>query len=148
MNSESIAAVERELSTNLIGHPLLWYAQVGSTNDLVRERARDGAPEGLVIGADEQIAGRGRQGRGWIAPPGSGLLLSVLLRPSLSPADLFVVTMLAGVALCEAVEQVAPLPAALKWPNDLMLPARPGAPPATHKAAGILSEVELAGGRT
>jgi BirA family biotin operon repressor/biotin-[acetyl-CoA-carboxylase] ligase len=76
------------------------------------------------------------------------LLLSVLLRPYLPPAELFSLTMLAGVALCEAVEQVTSVPAALKWPNDLMLPARPGAPPASHKAAGILSEVELASDQT
>jgi BirA family biotin operon repressor/biotin-[acetyl-CoA-carboxylase] ligase len=149
MKNESIAAVERDLKTITLGHPLLWYPSVGSTNDLVRERAGAGAPEGLVIGADEQTAGRGRQGRGWAAPPASSLLLSLLLRPSwLPPADLFYLTMLAGVALCEAVAQVASVPVALKWPNDLILPLRPGALPATHKAAGILSEVELANGET
>ena len=135
-----------DLSTMLVGRPLLFYERTSSTNDLAKERAHAGDSEGLVILADEQIAGRGRQGRAWTAPPGGSLLMSLLLRPTwLAPADIFVLTMLAGVALCEAVEQVAPIDAALKWPNDLLLPARPGAPVATHKAAGILCECELAG---
>jgi BirA family biotin operon repressor/biotin-[acetyl-CoA-carboxylase] ligase len=139
---------QRDPSTSIIGRPLLFYDQVGSTNDLAKQRARAGDAEGLVILADEQTAGRGRQGRAWAAPPGSSLLMSLLLRPSwLSPADIFALTMLAGTALCEAVEQVAPVSAALKWPNDLLLPAWPGAPPATHKAAGILCECDLAGDR-
>jgi BirA family biotin operon repressor/biotin-[acetyl-CoA-carboxylase] ligase len=148
MSSDDLALDELQidLPTTNIGRPLLFYDRVGSTNDLAKQRARAGDPEGLAILADEQTAGRGRQGRAWAAPPGSGLLMSLLLRPSwLPPADLFALTMLAGTALCEAVEQVAQVPAALKWPNDLLLPARPGAPPATHKAAGILCECELAG---
>jgi BirA family transcriptional regulator, biotin operon repressor / biotin---[acetyl-CoA-carboxylase] ligase len=132
--------------TAIVGRPLVYYEQVGSTNDLAKRRARAGDAEGLVVLADEQTAGRGRQGRAWAAPPGTSLLMSVLLRPTwLPPADLFALTMLAGTALCEAVEQVAPVRAGLKWPNDLLLPAQPGAPTATHKAAGILCECELAG---
>jgi BirA family biotin operon repressor/biotin-[acetyl-CoA-carboxylase] ligase len=138
--------LQHDLPGGGLGQPLLFYDQVGSTNDLAKQRARAGDAEGLVILADEQTTGRGRQGRTWAAPPGSGLLMSLLLRPAwLSPVDIFALTMLAGTALCEAVEQVAPVRAALKWPNDLLLPARPGAPPATHKAAGILCECELAG---
>jgi BirA family biotin operon repressor/biotin-[acetyl-CoA-carboxylase] ligase len=136
-------AIQHDLPTTVIGRSLLRYERVGSTNDLVRERARAGRDEGLVVLAEEQTAGRGRQGRGWSAPPGSSLLLSVLLRPTwLSPADSFTLTMLAGVALCEAVEQATPVRAALKWPNDLMLPGPAGEP--LRKAAGILSELEIA----
>jgi BirA family biotin operon repressor/biotin-[acetyl-CoA-carboxylase] ligase len=138
--------LRRDPPTAIVGRPLLFYDQVGSTNDLAKQRARAGDAEGLVVLADEQTAGRGRQGRAWAAPPGSSLLMSLLLRPSwLSPTDLFALTMLAGTALCEAVERVATVRAALKWPNDLLLPAAPGVPPATHKAAGILCECELAG---
>lgn len=134
--------IQHELPTTLIGRAVECYAQLGSTNALVRQRARAGHPEGLVVLADEQTAGRGRLGRSWAAPPGSSLLCSVLLRPAwLAPTDAFLLTMLAGVALCDAVEQVAPLHARLKWPNDLLLPADGG----LRKAAGILSELELAG---
>lgn len=135
-----------DLQTSLIGHPLLHHASVGSTNDLVKAQARNGHAEGLVIIADEQRAGRGRLGRGWTAPPGSSLLMSLLLRPAwLPPADAFLLTMLAGVALCEATEQIVPLRAGLKWPNDLMLPVpQPDGTPSFCKAAGILSEIEIA----
>lgn len=138
--------IQRTLPTAVIGSAVECYAQVGSTNDLVRGRARAGAPEGLIILADEQLAGRGRQGRGWAAPPGSSLLCSLLLRPSwLAPTDSFLLTMLAGVALCNAAEQCGPLRAALKWPNDLLLAPPSPADAALRKAAGVLSELELAG---
>lgn len=133
------------ISTRVVGRPVLRYGAVGSTNDLAREQARAGHAEGLVIMADVQLAGRGRLGRGWAAPPGSSLLMSLLLRPVwLPPRDAFMLTMLAGVALCEAVEQVAPISAMLKWPNDLMLPVpQPDGATAHRKAAGILSEIEV-----
>jgi BirA family biotin operon repressor/biotin-[acetyl-CoA-carboxylase] ligase len=138
--------IQRDLSTDIVGRAIEHYPQVASTNDIARERARAGHPEGLVVLADEQVAGRGRMGRGWAAPPGSSLLVSLLLRPAwLPPADAFALTMLSGVALCEAVEATVPTQAALKWPNDLLLPARAQAGPALRKAAGILSELELAG---
>jgi BirA family biotin operon repressor/biotin-[acetyl-CoA-carboxylase] ligase len=146
MNELSDHPALADLPTRVIGRPLLWYEQVGSTNDLIKERARAGAAEGLVVLADAQTAGRGRRGRGWAAPPRSSLLMSLLLRPAWLPAtDAFTLTMLAGVALCEAVVEVAPLHAALKWPNDLLLPAAPRVAQATHKSAGILSEIELEG---
>jgi BirA family biotin operon repressor/biotin-[acetyl-CoA-carboxylase] ligase len=138
--------IQRNLDSTIVGCVVEHYPQVGSTNDLARQKARAGHPEGLVILADEQTAGRGRMSRAWVAPPGSSLLLSLMLRPVwLAPADAFSLTMLAGVALCEVVEQVAPAHAALKWPNDLLLPVRTAAGPALRKAAGILSEIELAG---
>lgn len=134
--------IQRALPTTTIGRAVEYYAQLGSTNALVRQRARAGQPEGLVVLADEQTAGRGRLGRSWAAPPGSSLLCSVLLRPAwLAPTDAFLLTMLAGVALCDAVEQLAPLHARLKWPNDLLLPTANG----LRKTAGVLSELELAG---
>jgi BirA family biotin operon repressor/biotin-[acetyl-CoA-carboxylase] ligase len=138
----SLSKLQRDLPTSIVGRSLMRYEQVGSTNDLVRDRARAGRDEGLVALAEEQTAGRGRMSRAWAAPPGSSLLLSLLLRPTwLPPTDGFALTMLASVALCEAIEQVEPLPVALKWPNDLMLPGAPDG--GLRKAAGILSEVEI-----
>ena len=137
---------QHNLDSTIIGRAITHYAQTGSTNELARQQARAGHAEGLVILADQQTAGRGRLGRAWAAPPGSSLLLSLLLRPTwLAPADAFCLTMLASVALCEAVEQVMPPRAALKWPNDLLLPVRTAAGPTLRKAAGILSEIELDG---
>jgi len=140
-------AIQHDLSTGVIGRAVQCYAHVGSTNDLARELARAGQAEGLTLVADEQTSGRGRMGRGWAAPPGSSLLVSVLLRPSwLAPSDSFMLTMLAGVALCEAIEQATPLQAALKWPNDLLLSTHTTSGPVLRKAAGVLSEIELNNG--
>ena len=147
LNDITPAAVQHNLPAVVVGREVRCYAQVGSTNDLAREQARAGHAEGLVLVADEQVAGRGRLGRGWAAPPGSSLLMSVLLRPTwLGTADAFALTMLAGVALCDAIEQATPLHAALKWPNDLLLPAQAPSGPELRKAAGILSEIELSDG--
>ena len=96
-----------------------WVASTGSTNADVLVLAREGAPEGVVLVADHQTAGRGRRDRTWVAPPGGSLLLSVLLRPPARVAG--TATMATGVALAEAVEAVAGVSPGLKWPNDLVL---------------------------
>jgi BirA family transcriptional regulator, biotin operon repressor / biotin---[acetyl-CoA-carboxylase] ligase len=103
---------------------------VTSTNDLAREAARRGWPDRSVFVADYQTAGRGRQSRAWVAPPRSGLLMSLLLRRGRMPPHAF--TMLGSVALCETIEHLVGLEPAIKWPNDVMLDGR--------KAAGILAE--------
>src|SRR6187402_820221 len=97
-----------------------WVAETGSTNADAMELVRQGEPEGIVLVADHQTAGRGRAGRTWTAPPGSGLLLSVLLRPPASVMDL--TTMAVAVAAAEAVRSVVGFAPRLKWPNDLVWP--------------------------
>ncbi|WP_238008072.1 biotin--[acetyl-CoA-carboxylase] ligase [Dactylosporangium sp. AC04546] len=110
-------------------------ASTGSTNADVAALAASGAPEGLVIVAEQQTAGRGRLGRQWESPPRAGLALSILLRPSplVPPSRLGWLPLLAGVALAESVRRVARLDAYLKWPNDLLLQG-------DRKTAGILAE--------
>jgi BirA family biotin operon repressor/biotin-[acetyl-CoA-carboxylase] ligase len=144
-----IDTLRSQLETAIIGRTLQQYEQVGSTSDLVREQAHGGAAEGLVILAEEQTVGRGRLGRAWAAPSGTSILMSLLLRPSwLAPESAFLLTMMAAVALCEAVEDVAPhVRAGLKWPNDLMLPLSSDTDGPLRKSAGILSELVLSGER-
>ena len=96
------------------GHPVYLYQQIGSTNDEARRLAQARAPEGLLVVADTQTAGHGRAGRRWLTPPGSALAFSLVLRPSVAPAQAARLTMLAGLAVCDAIEQVAGVPAALK----------------------------------
>jgi BirA family biotin operon repressor/biotin-[acetyl-CoA-carboxylase] ligase len=115
-----------------------WVAETGSTNADARALARDGAPEGIVLVADHQTAGRGRRDRRWEAPPGAGLLLSILLRPP--TRVLSCATMAVGVAAAEAVEAVAGVRPGLKWPNDLVWPGDGSAP--DRKLAGILAEAD------
>ena len=117
-------------------------ASTGSTNtDLVR-LARDGAPEGVVLVADHQTAGRGRLGRTWQAPPGSSLLASVLCRPRLPMRRAHLVTVAAGLAALDAVEAVAGSRPQLKWPNDVVVDG----PGGTRKLAGLLAESVGTGG--
>ena len=111
-------------------------ATTGSTNVDVMELARQGEPEGVVVVADTQTAGRGRSGRSWTAPPGSSLLCTILLRPPASAAPL--VTFALSVAAAEMVEELAGFSPGLKWPNDLVVDDDGG----TRKLAGILAEAE------
>ena len=108
------------------------YDELPSTNTALVEEARVGAPEGLVLVADHQTAGRGRLGRTWCAEPGTALLVSVLLRPPLPIDEVPVVLMAAGLAGCDGVEAAAGFRPGLKWPNDLVVSDR--------KLAGLLTE--------
>ncbi|MFI6445408.1 biotin--[acetyl-CoA-carboxylase] ligase [Kitasatospora sp. NPDC050543] len=124
----------------------LWSAldvveETGSTNSDLAARARDGAPEGAVLIAEAQSAGRGRLERNWTAPPRSGLFLSLLLRPSGVPVERFGwLPILVGVAAASAIERIAEVEVALKWPNDLQV----SVDGAERKIGGILTE--LSGG--
>lgn len=111
-------------------------AETGSTNVELATAARAGAADRTVLLAEHQTAGRGRAGRGWVAPPRSGLALSVLLRPQPVPQSRWGwLPLLAGVALGEVVIELCGVEVALKWPNDLLLG------PHRRKAGGILTEV-------
>jgi len=107
----------------MIGRPRVHHRCTDSTNERARRLASGGAPHGTLVTADEQTAGRGRQGRAWIAPPGSAVLMSVVLRRFGEMLPLA-----AGVAVCEAL----PVPALVKWPNDVWVEGR--------KVAGVLVE--------
>ncbi len=115
-------------------HEIRWFDSLDSTNRYLLDEARAGAPHGLVAVADYQTAGRGRRGRDWVAPPGASLLVSVLLRPTLTPERAPLVTMACGVAMAEAIARVAGFTPGLKWPNDLVVNDR--------KLVGILAEAD------
>ncbi len=115
------------------------FSTVTSTNDLAMRLADAGAGEGTVILADAQTAGRGRRGREWFSPVGSGIYVSVVLRPWGEPAHWIAsrLTVTAGVALAEGVRSSTGLPVELKWPNDLVVGRR--------KLGGILTEMSTTG---
>ena len=138
----------RSLTRALVTPASLWSrlelrAETGSTNADAAEAAGRGEPEGLIVVAEQQVAGRGRRDRQWVSPPRAGLTVSVLLRPGRAneangwapaPVGMFGwLPLLAGVALLEAVQRVAEVDASLKWPNDLLV--------GDAKCAGILAEV-------
>lgn len=115
-----------------------WVASTGSTNTDVIDLAREGEPEGIVVVADHQTAGRGRRGRTWEAPPGAALMFTVLLRPPAPVASW--ATMAVAVAASDAVLQLTGVDAKLKWPNDLVWAAADDQ--ADRKLAGILAEAD------
>jgi BirA family transcriptional regulator, biotin operon repressor / biotin---[acetyl-CoA-carboxylase] ligase len=120
------------------------FASVGSTNDVVRAWLGEGTPEVCLAVADEQTAGRGRDGRRWVAPPGRALLLSLGFRPTwLEPADAWRLAAVASLAMAEAAEIEAGLSTGrirLKWPNDLVI--APTTTDGFRKVAGVLGETE------
>jgi BirA family transcriptional regulator, biotin operon repressor / biotin---[acetyl-CoA-carboxylase] ligase len=111
-----------------------WFAALPSTMDIAADLAHTGAPEGLVVVAEEQTAGRGRRGRVWSSPAGAGLYLSFILRPPRHASDrvLSLLTLATGVAVRGAIEEACGFAPELKWPNDVMVGRR--------KLAGVLAE--------
>ena len=139
MSELSVESIKRGLKTDFIGRSIVYYSSIGSTNDLLKELAAQGAPEGTLVIADEQTAGKGRQGRRWLAPPGTGLLLSLLFCPDLAPSQAQRLTMICSLAIADAVEGLTGLSVGLKWPNDIFIRGK--------KAGGILTESGTTGGR-
>jgi len=125
--------IMRDLATKVVGREIDCLKQLSSTNLIAREAAAAGAPEGLVVLADSQSAGRGRLGRNWTSPEGVNLYASVLLRPQLSPLDAPQLTFLSAVATAEVLDEVCGLNARVKWPNDVLVNGR--------KIAGLLNEL-------
>jgi BirA family transcriptional regulator, biotin operon repressor / biotin---[acetyl-CoA-carboxylase] ligase len=115
-----------------LGGPLRAYRSLESTQTLARAWAAAGAPEGALVLADHQTAGRGQHGRPWTAPGGTALLFSLILRPSLPVARWPEIPLATGCAVAEGLEAVAAVTAELKWPNDVLVAGR--------KVAGILAE--------
>ncbi len=117
------------------GHPLRYLPEADSTNEVALEQGRKGAATGLVIVARHQSAGRGRLGKTWLSSPGAGLYFSVILRPMLPLEELARVTLSAGEAVAEALEDSCRQKVMLKWPNDIVIGGR--------KCGGILAESDI-----
>jgi len=124
--------LNRRLKGLSLGWPLIYREQVTSTQDVAREQALAGAPEGLLVLAEEQLAGRGRAGRSWWAPPGTAILSSLLLRPRVPRNRLGHIGMIAGLSMTDVLQTMVGVDARLKWPNDIMLEEK--------KLGGILLE--------
>jgi BirA family biotin operon repressor/biotin-[acetyl-CoA-carboxylase] ligase len=132
--SEAIERARPRLGS--LASSISFFPTIGSTNDVASSLAAGGGHEGAVVIAETQTAGRGRRGRRWFSPPGSGLYVSLVLAPgrarSAPERATALVTLAAGVALAEAIDTVTGLRPEIKWPNDLIVGRR--------KVAGILAE--------
>jgi BirA family biotin operon repressor/biotin-[acetyl-CoA-carboxylase] ligase len=126
--------------------PVHYFPVASSTNDLAARLAEQGAPDGTLVIAGQQTAGRGRAGHAWFSPPGSGLYLSTVVDARGPSAATWVptLTLTAGVAVAEALHAASGLPVVIKWPNDLVM-APAGAVRGARKLAGILAEARSEG---
>ena len=129
----NLEALDREALGTPFAGKLHFFPSIGSTNTLAMQEAEADAPEGSVYLADEQTAGRGRGAHEWHSAAGSGLYVSVLLRPRMAPADVLWFSLAAGLAVRDALQQVTSLEADLRWPNDLLFGPK--------KFCGILTEL-------
>ncbi len=121
------------------GRPLQYFDEIDSTNRVALDWANEGAPEGALVVADHQTAGRGRKTRDWASQPAKLLQFSVVLRPAVSVGRLGLLPTALGVACAQGIEEVTGLSPALKWPNDVTLGGR--------KVAGILVETRVTGSK-
>ena len=128
----SSTTISESLVKEKFGNPLYYYNSIGSTNNEAKILAANGAPEGSLIVADEQTAGRGRFNRHWSTPKGSGLAVSFILSSKLSSPEISQMPMLGGLATAYAIEQLCNTSPKLKWPNDIWIKQK--------KIAGILVE--------
>lgn len=130
--------IQSGLQTQRLGKRLLSFPKIDSTNAFLMGLASQGEPEGTVVLTEEQTAGRGRLGRTWKAPPGTSLLISVLLRPNASLIDSSKLSLVAALAVLQTLREVTALSSAIKWPNDVLVNGR--------KVCGILAETTAGAG--
>ena len=123
-----------KLKTKIFGREIVSYKKVDSTNIVAYELAKNGMKEGTVILADEQMKGKGRHGRHWSSPSKGGIYMSCILRPSIAPNEIPRITLLAAIAVAQAIRDISYLEVTIKWPNDIMINGK--------KLCGILTEMK------
>jgi BirA family biotin operon repressor/biotin-[acetyl-CoA-carboxylase] ligase len=126
--------IREGLNTNVFGkRDIVYFRETDSTNVRAKYLAGDGAPEGTVVVSEMQTQGRGRKGRTWFSPAGEGIYTSVILRPPIPPNEAPKLTLMASLAVAEALLSLTSLKIKIKWPNDILINGR--------KVAGILTEI-------
>lgn len=130
----SEAGIRLGLHTNTLGKELLVFSEIDSTNNYIKQHAAS-LSDGCTVIADSQTAGRGRLGRSFFSPSGSGVYISILLRPDLPLEQINMITVGAAVAMCEAITQTADFEPDLKWVNDVLKNGK--------KLCGILTEASV-----
>lgn len=125
--------IKEGLNTKIMGKEVYCFRETDSTQTVAQELADSGAMEGTVVLAEGQARGKGRMGRNWFSPIGKGIWISIILRPPISPSRAGRISLTSAIAVAEAIEEVAGLPALIKWPNDILIGKK--------KVGGILIEM-------
>lgn len=131
---------EKRLRTEYFGQTLIRYEETDSTNIRAKAAAKNGAPDGAVVTAQRQTAGRGRRGRQWDSPAGKNIYMTIILRPDMEPDKAPMLTLLTACAAVRAVERACRIRGSIKWPNDIVLNGK--------KICGILTEMNIKDRRT
>ncbi len=120
-------------NTEWAGHETFYYDTLDSTNTKAKELAENGRPSGTFVVAEQQTAGRGRRGRGWVSPRGTDIYMTLMLKPEINPGNASMLTLVSAMAVCNAVQNVTNEQAQIKWPNDVVMNGK--------KICGILTEM-------
>lgn len=134
--SEDILSREEILSSvkgQWAGKEVLYFAETDSTNTEAKKAAENGAPHGTLAVAEHQTGGKGRRGRTWDSPGGTGIFMSLILRPDMAPTHASMLTLVAALAAAKGIEACAQVESLIKWPNDIVINGR--------KICGILTEM-------
>ena len=137
MTSLNAESLRKQLAGKMIGHRLLYYDEIGSTNDEAFRLGEEGAPEGTVLLAESQSSGKGRMQRIWYSPPGANIYTSMILRPPVGTIRVTQIPIAAGVAAAETINDFCPGRAWIKWPNDVLIGGK--------KVCGILAQIKMSG---
>lgn len=121
------------MKTAWAGKTIVYEKQVDSTNRLARRLAMDGAAHGTLVIAEEQTAGRGRRGRGWVSPPGESIYMTLILRPDAHPSQVAMLSLQTALAVARGIHRATGADARIKWPNDIVVNGR--------KVCGMLLEM-------
>ena len=135
LTEEAIRSVKNDCAWTL--RKIVALPETDSTNEVAKKLAAEGAPEGTLVVAEQQSAGKGRCGRSFVSLPGVGIYMSLLLRPKVRIEDVSRITLVSALAVQEGIERTAGLSCGIKWPNDIVS--------GTKKLTGILTELSLSG---
>lgn len=124
--------IEMGLRSKTIGRPIIYFDSIESTNTYAKQEIKNLA-NGTIVISEEQLEGKGRRGRGWNSPKGTGLWLSLVLKPEIPPREGIKMTQVAAAAVCKSIRKITGLDALIKWPNDIVVNGR--------KVCGILTEM-------
>ena len=127
------AEIKSLLHTQWAGQELFCFDSIDSTNTKAKELAEQGYPSGTLVVADQQIAGRGRRGRSWESPSGTGIFMTLMLKPDINPNSASMLTLVAALATAKAIAEITGADARIKWPNDIVINGK--------KICGILTEM-------
>ncbi|HHW32046.1 MAG TPA: biotin--[acetyl-CoA-carboxylase] ligase [Clostridiaceae bacterium] len=125
--------ISENMNTEFLGHEILYFKEIDSTNNYAKKIAYEGCKDGTVVIAERQTSGRGRLGRTWESDKGNGIWMSVILRPDISPEAIQLITLASSVAVVEAIKDTTGIATGIKWPNDILLDGK--------KLCGILVEM-------